>query len=143
MDIKEAEKIKLDIIEKRNHLSEIDIPLKYSKRNLYGGMQNRVRRQADKAFKQRVTKQRGVVDKNLQTVNKYINDLSIYNQNLSDYNIATSNPVDNSLMGIQTVTFSAPITPIAPNITLSSKPKQNQASMVRRRRIGINSRRFN
>lgn len=146
MNIEQAKAIRLQILERRNYLRDIDIPLKYSKRSLYGGMQERVRRKADKVFKKGVTKRKKSVGGKLQTVDKYIRDLSDYNVNLSIYEdeLANYNESNNSVDdGLVSVKMSAPVSPIAPKapkITLPSKPKK--VATVRRKRVGIRSRRF-
>ena len=138
MDKQQAETLKVQILERRNYLRDIDIPLKYSKASLYGGMQERVRRKADRTFKKGVTQQKKVIEKKLQTVDKYIQDLNIYGRDLTRYNIAISTPADKDLIGIKTV--SLPILPIAPTAPKGTLPTLPKASITRRRKIGIRSR---
>lgn len=142
MDIQQAEKLKVQILERRNYLRNVDIPLKYSKTSLYRGMQERVRRKADRTFKKGITQQKKVIDKKLQTIDKYIQDRTIYNQNLTTYNEALKIPVNENLIGVQSVSSIAPISPIAPSESLPLLSKKNKASIVRRRKIGIKSRRY-
>lgn len=75
MNKEQAEAIKVQIIERRNYLRALDVPLVYSKINLHGGMQNRVDRQSDREFKIKIDNQRGLMNKNLNAVNNYINKL--------------------------------------------------------------------
>lgn len=133
MDKTQAETLRSRIIERRNYLKDIDISLVYSKRSLYGGMQERVRRKADVVFKKGVTKQKKLINKKLTEVNNYISKLSTYNIALSDYN-DNYNP---DAIGIQSV---APIVPTSPAITLPPVPNANKAAMVRRVGMGIGGR---
>lgn len=144
MNIKQAKAVRLQILERRNYLRDIDVPLKYSKRSLYGGMQERVRRKVDKVFKKGVTQQKKVIGGKLQTVNKYIkdlsaykSDLSIYSNKLADYKTALRASAEDGLMGVQSSVPTAPTAPTSPSITLPPKPK---VTTVRRRRVGIGSR---
>lgn len=72
MDKNEAERIKLEVLERRNYLKELDAPVKATKRNLYGGMINRVRRRADRRYFKDVKAQKIVYDKKLVDVNAYL-----------------------------------------------------------------------
>lgn len=116
MDINEAEALKIQIIERRNHLREMDIPLKYTKTELYSGIQGRVNRQGDKHFKTAVKKQISVADKNLGTINSYIDNLNTY----------IDIPQD-------TIKISSMSAPARPKMTLSTFPKRPSLA---RRRVG-------
>ena len=144
MNIQKAKAIRLQILERRNYLRDIDVPLKYSKRSLYGGMQERVRRKADKTFKKGVIQQKAFTEKKLKTVNKYIKDLSSYNINLSvyknklaSYNTALSESAKDGLISTQMVAPVSPTAPVSPSVTLPLKPKMK---LVRTRKVGIGSR---
>lgn len=131
MDIKQAKALRLQIVERRNYLKDIDTSLVYSKRNLYGGIQERVHRRADKVFKKGVIKQKAFVKRKLQVVDDYLTKLS-------DYKIALKNLNNNpDTIGIKSV---APTVPIPPTITLPSIPNASKVAMVRRVKMGIRNR---
>lgn len=110
MKKEQAEALKVKILERRNYLKEVDVPLIYSKVNLYGGMQSRVGRQEDRIFSRKVKKRRINIEKNLKTVDDYLRNLNVYkNRPTGEY---------------ITSTMSAPI---APNIILPPKPKRGRA----------------
>ena len=126
MDIKQAEALKLQILERRNYLKEIEPSLTYSKGSLYGGMQNRIRRKSDRAFKKIVVKQQDLVTQKLRVVNDYIKGLSSYNTSLNS--ISSTNGI---------TTQSVSIAPTPPKITLPLIPNGGKARMVRRIARGI------
>ncbi len=116
MKIEQAEALKVKILERRKYLKSVNIPSIYSKVNLYGGMQSRVGRQADRIFRGKVKKQRINIEKNLNTVDNYLRNLNVYK----------NRPISEGVIS----TMSAPI---APNIILPPKPKKGRAV---RRNIG-------
>ena len=126
MDIKEAEALKVKILERRNYLSSLDLPSTYSKRNLHGGMQNRVRRKEDRVFKKEVLRQKGSIKQDISAINEYIFKLNEYNIPSSDSDIET---------------LSVKVAPIIPKVTFSKKPVKNKSSSVRINGRGIGSRR--
>lgn len=117
MNIQEAEALKVQILERRNHLKELDVPLRYSKVELRSGMQGRVNRQNDKRFQKNVTKEMILANRNLGTVNTYIDDLNIYNE--------MAQPLGTFSTSDETTG------PIAPTLTLSKIPKR--IALARRR----------
>lgn len=112
MNIQQAEALKLQIIERRNYLRALDVPLRYSKAQLYGGMQNRISRKIDRNFKNKVGKQKVAMNKNIVTVDSYINDLTTYNNTP----ITQDNPL--------AISTSALTAPVAPSIILPPMPKR-------------------
>jgi len=117
MNQAEAEAMKERILERRNYLKALNVPLVYSKINLHGGMQNRVGRQNDRAFKNRVVKQKSLMDKNLNIVNNYINDLNRYNSSQSK---------PEGEIAVMSQSSQKVSSPIAFNLTLPPMPQRNR-----------------
>ena len=76
MDKKEVEKLKVEVLERRNYLRGLDSQVPVSKRNLYGGMMNRLRRRADSRYFNEVEAQKSVYNKKLSDVNTYLKYLN-------------------------------------------------------------------
>ncbi len=79
MDRKKLDETKLQVLERRNYFREVDAPLKFSKRSLYNGMQERVYRQEERIYSKELVKQKKLNKGNLVKVNKYLSDLDAYN----------------------------------------------------------------
>jgi len=121
MDKTQAENLKLQIIERRNYFAQLDHPLKYSKAQLHGGMQNRVARQEDRSYMKDVRKGGVMAKKNLTTINKYLDDLNTYNS-------IPQEPIVKD--GITFSTVSVKVAPVAPKINLT--PNVQMRRKVRR-----------
>ena len=119
MNKEQAEELRLRILERRNYFKQLDHPLSYSKTQLHSGMQGRVVRQEDRRFMRDVKKGKGMANKNLKTIDKYLSDLNAYNN-------MPQQPIDEGAMG----TMSAPAAPAVPTISLT--PKLQMRRKVRR-----------
>ncbi len=120
MKKEEAEALKLQIIERRNYFKQLDHPLVYPKTQLHSGMQGRVVRQEDRRYMRDVRKGGNTTNKNLKTIDKYISDLSIYNNRpILDTSEESGTPVVPEIKA-----------PVAPSINLT--PKIQMRRKVRR-----------
>ena len=141
MDKSQAEAVKLQILERRNYLKAVEPSLRYSKRNLYGGMQERIRRQEDRSFKKEVCKRDEFLKKKLNVVNKYITERTAYEDALNVPKVPEVSTDPLAEGEFQTQSTPLLIAPTAPNVLLPSALKGNNASNVRRVRRGIRGRR--
>lgn len=118
----EAEALKIQILERRDYFKQFNKPLQYSKRELRTGMQGRVARQEDRRFMKEVGKRKVSLGKDISTIEKYLRDLSVYNNR-------PQHPVGEGIPEIKA--------PSAPNIKLRPVPKRKS---IRRGKAGIRGR---
>ncbi len=135
MDKAQAEVIKLQILERRNYLKGVDTSLKYSKQSLYKGMQERVRRKEDRAFKERVLSRDEFLKRKLEVIKSYIKERGIYEDAL---NASPVVPVNGNGIGIQSTPLL--IAPTPPKVILPLVLKGSNALRVRRTKRGIRGR---
>ena len=145
MDKIKSEEVKFKILERRNYLKSVDAPLSYSKRNLYGGMQARVGRIADRSFHEDIVKQKKLIENKLLTINKHLDKLSAYDKNLIAYNnelAAYNETISTPIVGdIGVMSFPiAPVSPIRPSCSVIAVGIRPQRSEVRSSKMGISSR---
>lgn len=139
MDRTQALALRNKILERRNYLKDVDVSLTTSKRSLYGGMQERLRRREDVSFKKNIEKQKKHFEQRFNMVNTYINRLSArdaYRAEIRRRELLRSQSEDPDSLVFQQIV--APIIPAAPKATLASAPKRR---MVRRAKRSIGKRR--
>ena len=133
MDRAQAQELRSRIVQKRAELQAMDKPIYYSKRDLKGGMQSRVKRKEDKAFKQNVARQRKVFGQKISEVNAYINRLAAYDAyraELARRQVAESD-------GLIFAPLQSVSKPLVPKVTFFKTPDRNRSMKVRKRRQGI------
>ncbi len=113
MKKEQAEALRIKILEKKETLSGLDFPLRYSKAQLHSGIQGRVQRQEDRGYMRRVRAQGKIANKNLKTVDDYLRNLNAYSN--------TPEPIEGEISIMDEA-----IAPIAPKITLSKIPKRGR-----------------
>ena len=72
MDRKDVEKLKVEVLERRNYLKELGDPIPVTKRSLYRGIRGRLRRRADSRYFKNVEAQKVVYNKKLLDINNYL-----------------------------------------------------------------------
>ncbi len=127
MNKEKAEKLKVEIIERRNYFKQLEHPLIYSKQQLHSGMYGRTVRREDREYMRDVKKRRGMSDTNLKTINKYLVNLAAYkNRSMS---VAEAQVIDGG-NGTEAPIVPEIFAPMAPKIKLT--PKLQMRRQVRR-----------
>lgn len=127
MDRDEVNKIKLEVLERRNYLKNVDSNIATIKHQLYGGMRNRIVRREGRRYSKIIGEQKNLCERRLSLANsylKYLDDREAVTQPNISIDVTTSVP-------------DKLVEPRLPLLGIGSRPEKREIRTFPR---GINSR---